>query len=293
MNRLKIIICICMFGWIFSAQSAPLKVVVSVLPQRYFVERIGADTVEVEVLVPPGASPHSYQPLARQMVFLARADVYFRIGMPFENGLLPKIKDHFNGKLVDLREGIPMRRMEAHHHEEDEHEGHEGELEEDSRDPHFWLDPKLAIMLSKRIAEEMTLLRPENRELYASCLHELIADLDALDVALTETLAGSHGKYLLVFHPAWGYFAERYGMHQVAVEREGKAPSAKHIGELIRGLDENVIPLLLVQPQFEKRVAQTIAHELGIVVVDADPLALDYIGNLRKLIAVISGTQPE
>ena len=289
MTRIGFLVSTLLFGLLHSVSAEPLKVVVSILPQKYFVERIGGDAVEVEVLVPPGMSPHAYQPQAKQMVFLSRADLYFRIGVPFENAMMPKIADHFEGRIVDLREGITLIHADAHHHHEDENGG---DADEEEFDPHFWLNPLYAVKLAGRIAETMAVLRPEDQAEFYSRRDLLIADLLELDEKLSTLLEPFRGKNLLVFHPAWGYFAERYGLHQVAIEHEGKAPSARYIGELIRDKDEQALPLLLVQPQFDHRVAQTIATELDMEIAQADPLAEDYLANLEHLATIIAGLSP-
>ena len=285
MKRIGLLASIILFGLLHPASAEPLKVVVSILPEKYFVERIGGEAVEVEVLVPPGMSPHSYQPQARQMVFLSRADLYFRIGVPFENAMMPKIADHFAGRMVDLRDGITLLHADAHHHHEDEEDG---DSEEEEFDPHFWLNPLYAMKFARSIADAMSELHPENRAEFETRRDALNEDLQMLDQKLSTILEPFRGRELLVFHPAWGYFAARYGLHQVAIQHEGKAPGAKHLGELIRNKDESALPLLLVQPQFDHRVAQAIATELGMKIVEADPLAEDYLANLQQLASVIA-----
>lgn len=281
MTSLRLIGWALLLGWVSQLQSEPLNIVVSVLPEKYFVDRIGGDTVDVEVLVPPGMSPHTYQPQARQMVFLSRAALYFRFGLPFEEVMMPKIVDHFDGAIIDLRQGLDLLPADAHHHHEEEQE--HAEHREEAFDPHFWLNPQYAMEIAKKIAGEMAAQRPEYRDEYDARLGELLADLEALDLQLSDKLAPCRGRGLLVFHPAWAYFAERYGMHQIAVEREGKTPGARHIGELMRHSEEQVLPVLLVQPQFDQRLATAIAGELGIGIAIGDPLAEDYIANLEKL----------
>ena len=281
MTPLRLIGLVFLLGSISQLEAEALKVAVSVLPEKYFVERIGGDTVEVEVLVPPGMSPHTFQPQARQMVFLSRADLYFRFGLPFEEVVMPKIADHFQGRIIDLRQGMDLLPAEAHHHHEEESE--HIETHEEAFDPHFWLNPQHAMIIAKRIAKEMTAQRPEYQAGYQTRLEELLGDLEALDGTLSAMLEPCRGRGLLVFHPAWAYFADRYGMHQIAVEHEGKTPGARHIGDLIRNTEEQVLPVLLVQPQFNQRLATTIADELGIGIAIADPLAEDYIGNLESL----------
>lgn len=279
MMRLGIVLCMSLFAWNYSGNAKNLKLVLSVAPQQYFVERIAADTVDVEVLIPAGSNPHTYQPTAKQMAFLSQADAYFKMGLPFENSILHKVKAHFKGEVIDLRKGLDLMQSDDHHHEHD-----------DVLDPHTWLDPAIAAIQARQMAEAIIRLMPENRDLYESQLRELLIELDDLDATLHEILKPLYGRDLLVFHPAWAYFAHRYGLHQVAVESHGKAPGARHIVQLIKGMNPEIIPLLLIQPQFNKRVAEIVAEELGIKVIEADPLAGNYVENLLVLAEALASS---
>ena len=260
-----------------------LTVFVSILPQAYFVERVGGRHVDVKVLVGPGQSPATYEPTPDQMSALAGARAFFRIGVPFEETLLPKIRGTFKDlEIVDTRAGITLRKMEAHEHEE--HEGeHEHEHEAGGDDPHSWLNPKLVKIQAKTICDALCRLDAANAVQYQQNLAKFQADLDALDARIAESLAPLAGRELFVFHPAFGYFADAYGLKQVPVEIEGKEPAAKDVAALVRRAREANVRVIFVQPQFSPKSATAIAREIGGAVVSLDPLARDYMKSLEAM----------
>jgi len=269
------------------ATGGRLKAFVSIPPQAFFVERVGGSHVAVEVLVPPGQSPHTFEPTPRQMARLAEADVFFSIGVPFEKVFLPFLGDACkNLKIVDTRDGIPLRMMEERPHEEhatgDAHdEGHHHPA--GTPDPHVWLDPQRAKILAKNISASLASLDPKNDGDYERNLQALLRDLDSADEQLAQNLEKYKGRAFFVFHPAYGYFAERYGLEQIAVEAGGKEPSARDLAALVDRAKRERVRVVFVQPQFSQSTAKTIAREIGGVVLPLDPLAEDYLENLEKM----------
>ncbi len=257
---------------------SPLRVYVSILPQAYFVERIGGSDVQVEVLVQPGQSPATFEPTPRQMAELSRADIYFRIGLPFETRLLGKIASICPDlNVVDTRKGIKLRPMTG---QGDDHD-------RGAADPHFWLDPELAAVQAKNIAGGLSTLAPNKQKIFNENLQTLRTDLKQLDSTLAAILAPLHGRKLYVFHPAYGYLAGAYGLEQVAVEAGGKEPGARQIAELIDHARADNVRVIFVQPQFSTSTAKSIAEAIGGVVIPLDPLARDYITNLQTMAARI------
>jgi zinc transport system substrate-binding protein len=268
--------------------SAPIKTFVSVLPLKYFVERIGGDAVEVSVMVGPGRSPHTYEPTPRQMAELSRTKIYYRVGVPFEQVWIKRIADlnphlHF----VDLRKGIRLLVSPVHHHEDheglqepDDHRDHPGSAEEE-KDPHIWTDPRQAKIMAEQIRETLTAFDPARTEEYAANYRVLAADLDQLDRFIRDRLAGVGQRKFLVFHPAWGYFAEAYGLQQIAIETEGKEPGPKALARIIALAREEKIRTIFVQQQFSRTAADTVARAIAGRVVAIDPLAEDYLDNMR------------
>lgn len=257
-------------------QENPLEVMVSILPQEYFVNRIGGDRVQVKTLVQPGHSPHTYAPTPKQMAALATSTVYFRIGVSFENGLIPKLARSLpHLTIIDQRQGIDMLPMEE---SPDDHDHDHGDL-----DPHTWLDPLLALKQSIVIRDTLTRFDPGGAAAYETNFTSLAHDLTQLDEQLRETLKPVAGNSIYVFHPAYGYFCRAYGLTQKAIKPDGKEPGARYLARLIEEAKMDNIRVIFVQPQFSDKTAQTIARSIGASVVDLDPLAADYLENMRSL----------
>lgn len=271
-----------------AAADAPLKVFVSVLPLKYFVERIGGPHVVTEVMVGPGQSPATYEPTPRQMSRLGQADLYFRVGVPFERIWMQRLVDlNRRMRVVDLRDGIDLLRLEEHHHEgEEAHEPESGEEHHgDDLDPHIWTSPVLARIMAEHIRAALTASDPAHKADYAAGHAQLAADLTDLDSQLRRRLDGIANRKFLVFHPSWGYFAEAYGLRQIAIEAAGKEPGPRTLAKIIDRARRDDIRVIFVQQQFSRTTADTVAKAIGGRVVAIDPLAEDYLENLRKAAA--------
>ncbi len=259
-----------------------LRVFVSIEPQAFFVEKIADGLAEVEVLVKAGQSPATYAPTPQQVVRLSQADVYFRIGVPFEKALLSKLASSTKRlRIVDTRRGIELRRLE---------EGDSGDRSHGPLDPHVWMSPRLVKIQAETICDALCRLAPGHAATFRKNLAAFQTELDALDARIAEALAPLRGQEVLVFHPAYGYFADAYGLKQVAVETAGKAPSAKRLVELIEWAKRRGIRVVFVQPQFSDRGARAIAEAIGGIVVPLDPLARDYVGNMEAIARSVEQT---
>ena len=258
---------------VYSESGEKINVFVSILPQAYFVERVGGEFVDVSVMVSPGQSPETYSPTPKQMSDLDGARAYFAIGLPFENQLLRKIREVFkNLDIVSTQEGIELRPMEAH-------EGESGH-EHGSLDPHVWMDPLAVKTISKNIYDELIKLDSAHQPAYEKNLTVFQTELDSLNSLIASRLEPYKGRHIFVFHPVYGYFADRYGLKQTAVEIEGKEPSARQLAAFIEMARDDSVKVIFVQPQFSTKTAETVASAVGGVVVRVDPLARDYINNL-------------
>lgn len=269
-----------------------LPVFVSIAPQKYFVQQIGKDLVDVKAMVQPGANPHTYEPKPRQMADLSRTRVYFSIGIPFENVWLKKIAAaNPKMKVVHTDHGIVKIPMEAHHHPDEEsghhkkvehiREGHQDE--HGGLDPHIWLSPPLVMTQARMILTALQEVDSTHRGAYAANYKAFISEIVDLDIDLQNIFAGKSGLRFMVFHPAWGYFAHAYGLRQVPIEIEGKDPKPAQLKELIEHARENGINVVFVQPQFSTKSAELVAKEIGGQVVFSDPLAENWWANLREV----------
>jgi zinc transport system substrate-binding protein len=260
-----------------------LTVMVSIMPQKYFVERIGGDRVQVMVMVEPGNSPATYEPKPEQLKALSDAAAYFSIGVPFENVWLAKIAEASQKMLmVDTIADIERMPMAAHHHHEEDEEG-EHDHEEGAPDPHVWLSPELVKVQSQAIYEALSKLDPAHEAEYKTNLDAFIADIDQLEADIKATLAGLKSNKFMVFHPAWGYFAHDFGLEQIPVEVGGQEPSAQELANLIEEAKEEGIQVVFAQPEFSTTDAETIAKEIGGEVLLISPLAPDWLANMRTV----------
>lgn len=326
---------------------------VSVLPQKYFVEQIAGDTLDVNVVVPKGASPATYEPKPKQMVNLQKSDIYFAIGVPYEKIWVEKFRQIYPKlDIIKTDKGIKKRIMKAHHHHHEahddhdddahhehddhdddahhehedhdhdahhdhedhdhdahhdhedhdhdahhEHEDHDDDAHHDGHDhhdhagmadPHIWLDPILVKTQATTITQELVKKYPNNRSLYEKNLEKFTKRLDALDSYFKTLLKEKKGKKFLVYHPSWGYFADRYGLVQESIEMEGKEPKPKDLQKIINEAKEDGISVIFVQPQFSQKSAKVVASQIDGKVIPIDQLAVDWENEIKKSVKTLS-----
>jgi zinc transport system substrate-binding protein len=264
-----------------SEREDKIGVVVTIVPQAGFVQNVGGDKVDITVMVPPGADPHTYEPTPSQMVKASKAKMYAKVGsgVEFELAWMDKIVEHNKAMLViDCSEGIQMRAMEEYNLDEDSGEHHRGD------DPHIWLSPQNAKLMVGNMCRGLIQVDLQNEAYYTRNRDEYLAKLDALDKDIQQGLSGVRNRRFMVFHPAWGYFARDYYLEQIPIEIGGKEPSAKDIANLIQKAEQQNIKVIFASPEFNPRSAEVIAKEIGGRVVFIDPLAEDYINNMRLVL---------
>lgn len=256
------------------AGSGRLGVFASIPPLVTFAQAVGGERVQAQTLVKPGQDPHTFEPAPRQLADLARARVFFRAGFAFEEALVARLRSTMPGlEVVDTREGIRLRPVEEHHGEEQH---------DDGLDPHVWMDPRLAARQCLTIRDTLVRLDPAGGPYYRANCERFTAELEALHQRIAAALAPLRGAELLVFHPAFGYLADAYGLKQVAVESGGKEPTARQLARLIEQARARGIRVVFVQPQFSQTGARAVADAIGGTVVPLDDLAADYLANLAR-----------
>jgi zinc transport system substrate-binding protein len=269
-----------------------VAVFVSLGPQKYFVQQIGKNLVKIQVMIPPGADFHIYEPKPKQMVAITRAQLYFAIGIEFEKARLKKLaRGNPQLKVVRTDQGIQKIPMAIYRHPgKNETQHAEAEIDQDKDypassgfDPHIWLSPPLVRKQARTILMALQEIDPAHHSTYEANYQTFIAEIAELDSELKNLFSGKHGFQFMVFHPAWGYFAHTYGLRQLPVEIEGKDPKPRQLRALIEHAREHDIKVIFVQPQFSTRNAELIAREIDGQVVVADPLAEDWADNLRKV----------
>ena len=262
-----------MMGGAADGSTEKVPVFVSIVPQKYFVEKIGGSRVDVSVMVEPGASPHDYEPKPQQMAALAEAKIYYAVGIEFERVWLEKFMGVNREMLtVHTDRGIEKILLKARYH------GHEG------KDPHVWLSPVTVMVQARNILKGLLVVDPDHRSTYEANYRQFIMELVDLDADLRGVFAGREARTeFMVFHPAWGYFADAYGLEQVPVEIEGKDPKPAELQHLIHHAKERGIKVVFVTPQFSTKSAKTLANAIGGKIAFVNPLALNWKANLIEV----------
>jgi len=262
----------------------PLRVFASVAPIQTFVQKIGGKHVDARVMVRPGFNPHTYDPTPQQISALSGAALYVRTGVPFETAWMARILSANPGmQVLDAREGISLRTLEAHGRDGHGHDAEHHEEGHHEQDPHIWTSPSLVKQMVGRIRDRLNELVPEHTAEFDRNYGAFVAELEALDRELHTLLDPLPNRRFLVFHPAWGYFADTYGLTQVPIEHQGKTPGARALAGLIDQARAQKIRVVFVQPQFDRSQARQVAHAIDGAVIAVDPLAADYIDNLRRV----------
>jgi len=254
-----------------SQSSDKLNVTVSILPEKYFVERIGGEYVSVNVMVGPGDSPHTYEPKPEQMISLSESSLYFRIGVEFEEAWMERITAaNPQMKVVDISAGITKIPSVE--------EGEEGKM-----DPHVWTSPKNVEIIAENIFQSLVQADPIHEKTYQANLDIFLQDISDLDQEIQTALGNVQNNKFMVFHPGWGYFARDYGLEQIAIEIGGSEPSAQELASLISQAKEDNIRVVFGQPQFSTKTADYIAQEIKGKVILIDNLAENWLDNMRTV----------
>lgn len=267
--------------------SAKTAVFVSVLPQKFFAEQVGGERVEVSVLVEKNRDPHTFEPLPAQMAALSRADGYLSIGLPFEESLLPRVRQlNPSLRIFPADRGIErIRGKDEEHHGHNEH-GHAHD--HGGSDPHVWNGIREARTIAENTFAALAELDPEGTEDYRRNLAAFRQRLDTLDAEFRELFRGREGAAFLVFHPAWGYLAREYGLEEVAIEVDGKEPKASDMAAVITEAKRRGVKVVFVSPQFSGRSAEIIARSIGAAVEAVNPLSEEWEENLRTVARAIA-----
>jgi zinc transport system substrate-binding protein len=264
---------------------AKLNTVVSILPQKTFLEQIGGDKINISLMVKPGNSPHTYEPKTSQMVAISKANLYFAIDIEFEHVWLDRfLNQNKNLKVVDVSKGIKKLPIQKYsHHDKKEYDEHKEKL-----DPHVWTSVSNVKIIAKNIYEALASFDESNQSYYKSNYDKFLSKLDETDKKIKSILSKSSDAKFMIFHPAWGYFAKEYDLIQVAIESGGKNPTPKHVMKIIQEAKEENIKAIFTSPEFSDKVSKQIAKELGIPVKKVSPLNPKWSQNLINFAKAIA-----
>lgn len=256
------------------------EITVTIIPQKYFVERITGNKFKINVMIPPGGNPHIYEPMPGQMKKLSDSVIYFGLGyIEFEKVWLNKFTD-LNKKMlvVDTSVGIEPA-LAVHDPHETVDKGHEIGI-----DPHIWLSPKAVKIQVQNIFSAIAAFDPENYDYYKKNHDEFINEIIILDEKIDNALKNLDKRKFIAFHPSWTYFARDYNLIQIAVENEGKEIVAKDLKRIIDQAKNDCIKIIFVQEQFDVKSAKTIASEIDGNVIKLNPFAEDWIKNMEIIL---------
>ena len=241
------------------------NITVSILPQKYIVDFISAKKANVNVMVPIGASPATYSPKPRQLFSLKKSIIYFKIGVPFEKAWLHKFTDiNSNIKIIDFNKYI----------------------KKDSN-PHTWLDPIFLISQAQVVAAALSKIDPQNNTLYYKNLDKFTKEALKVDSKIRKNLQNLTNRKFIIFHPNLYYFAKRYNLTEIALEKDGKEPSIKYLLKIIQIAKQNNIKVVFTSPEFSKKSAKFLAQKIDAKVINFSALKYNVFENLLKVSKVL------
>lgn len=256
-------------------QSAEKKkvITVSIAPLKYFTEKIAGNRFDIKVMLPPGASPATFDPTSRQIMELENSDLYFKAGnLPFEITWIGKFAKEFPKiKFINTSEGIKII------------ENGDDSQEHEFADPHVWTSPQNTKIIAKNIANALISLDPAGEQFYKENLIHFIKEIDSTDQYIRQKLDPLKQRSFIIYHPALTYFARDYNLHQISLESEGKEPSARHLSEIIAKAKFQNIRVIFIQKQFNIGEARTLEREINGKLITIDPLDYNWTRQMRTI----------
>jgi len=250
-------------------RSEKMSVVVSILPQKYLVERIAGEAVAVQVMVPAGSSPETYDPTPQDLLGMSRSALYFAVGdFGFERAWLPRFQEQNpDMRMVDTSAGIPRREAGTH-----------------EADPHVWTSPENMKRMGRVVCDELVRADTARAALYRRNFERFCSRMDSLHGRMRQLYAIAPCRTFVIYHPALGYLADEFGLRQIVVEQGHKEPSAAGMGRLIEEIRASGARVLLLQQEFDTRLVETLAGETGLRVVRIDPLSEDWETEMMRIV---------
>ncbi len=262
-------------------QSAHDAVVsVSITPIQFFVDRLTDQALDVNIMVPQGASHATYAPTTSQFRKLSDSGLYFRIGyLGYEQAWISRLSELSPGmKVIDLSDGLELIRGEEIDHGDHVHEG--------GIDPHIWMSPAVMLKLLPVMRDAIIQVFPELAETVEQNYEPLYAEIKAIHQAMEMVTSTLSQRTFMIFHPALTYLARDYRLEQVSIERGGKDPTPAQLARIIRQAREHQVPLIFIQEEFDVRSAQLVSDESGTTLVQINPMAYDWTEEMQQLMGV-------
>lgn len=262
-----------------SANTGERIITVSIGPFKYFINAIGGNDFDVNIMVPASANPHIYEPFPKQIFKLRESVGYVSNGyLGSEITWLDRLYEtNRTMKKLSLNKNIePLD--SGHHHGDDRIEG---------TDPHYWVSPKCAMIMASSVRDFICELNPENRSKYEVNYQNLLTLIRQLDNKADSLFSRVQGRSFIIFHPNLGYLARDYGLEEISVEYEGKEPTPSRMKELIDRARSERIKTIFVQREYDTKNARQIAREVGATVQIIDPLSEDWLASTSEIITAL------
>ena len=241
-----------------------INVATTIAPLAEFVRAVGGDRVAVTVVVPPGAEPHTFEPTPSLMVDMSKADLYVMNGAGLEFWIDRLLQANKDMTVIDSSKSIDLISES-----------------EDEMDPHIWISLKNAAVQVQNVCSGLIQVDPANKDYYSQNRDSYLEQLKALDEELNSSFTASKKKIFVVHHPAWTYFARDYALEQVPLMENEKEPGPKYLSQVIDLARQNNITTVFIEPEFNPKSAEVIAKEMNASITTLDPLAADYLNNMR------------
>lgn len=254
---------------------------VTIEPLKYFVDRLTSEQVEVNVMVPMGASPQTYSPTSTQLAKVSLAGLYVQVGqLGFEKAWMEKIRG-FNEEMgmLNLSETVDLIGASEH--------GHEGHNHSAGKDPHIWMSPKVVKDFLPQLRDELKKAFPEQSDVIDQNYPELYNEVDNFDRRFSSLADKLAHKNFMIFHPVLTYLARDYGLKQISIEHEGKEPSPRKLRELIDVANEEDIRIIFIQAEFDERNAQMVKDATGAEIAVINPLAYNWEESMNEIYTLL------
>ena len=263
-----------------SLLSAKPVVIASIAPVGYLAKAVGGDKIEVQSLAK--GDVHSFEPKPNDMKAVAKARIFIAAGLEFEEAWIPRFKASAKN-LVVVKSDAKIAKLKEERGEQAEHD----KKHEAHADPHVWLNPMLAITMARNISDALIDMDKANKDFYLENFQKLMNDLLAFDESAKESLAGLKNRKFVVYHPAWGYFAEHYDLEQISIERNGKEPKIDEMASTVKMIKDENIKVIFADPNRSQKSAQILASGTGAKVELLDPLGYNILENLKIAVGAI------
>lgn len=256
--------------------NAKPTVTVTIPPYKYFVEKIAGDKVDVNVMVSNGNNPETYEPNAQQMMELSNSALYLKVGsIGFEQTWMKKLQDNApDMKVLDTSVGIKPAQTPG------------GNI-----DPHVWMSCKNARIISSNIFKALCQLEPENKTFFQKNYQQLLSSIDRQDSIIRKSFKDNPEmvRKFVIYHPILTYFARDYQLEQLAIEEEGREPSAAQLKSLIERARKQKIRYCLIQAEFANRNTTTFIKESQTKAMDINPLQADWANAMKEVSLAVQG----